>query len=330
MRFYNNDMQSLSKTPISRQLAEQIVARTFGSRTSISSYRELKDGFFNSAYFLELNDGTQCVLKIAPHPSIRVLRYEKNIMQTEVEVIRLVNKRTDIPVPSILCYDPSRSLIESDYFVMDFIEGVPLNKIRKTLSPDECHAIDKRTGQFLNQMNAITGDQFGSFTQPELQTKNWLETFDRMLRNVLADGQDAGVILPADYGALYSQLAAHYQALDEVQIPRLVHWDLWDGNIFIHPETKQITGLIDFERALWADPLMEVNFGAFGTNPSFMEGYGKDMLATINQKRRHTLYDVYLFLIMIIECYFRKYENNQQENWSREKLKGELEILNTL
>ncbi len=323
-------MQSLSKTPVSRQLAGQIIARHFGSRTSITSYRELTDGFFNAAYFLELNDGSRCVLKIAPHPSVRVLRYEKNIMRTEVEVMRLIKTRTDIPVPSILCFDSSRSLIESDYFVMDFIEGVPLNKIRETLSPGECHAVDVRTGQFLYQMNVITGDQFGYFAQPELQSRNWRETFDRMLRNVLADGQVVGVILPVGYDALYSQLADHFDALDEVQIPRLVHWDLWDGNIFIHPETKQITGLIDFERALWADPLMEANFGAFVINPSFLEGYGEDMLTTINQQTRHTLYDVYLFLIMIVECYYRKYENNQQENWAREKLKGELEILNAL
>ena len=92
-------MQSLSKSPVSRQLAEIIVKRHFDSRPSISSYRELTDGFFNSAYFIELDSGTRCVLKIAPHPSIRVLRYEKDIMRAEVEVIKLVKSLTDIPAP---------------------------------------------------------------------------------------------------------------------------------------------------------------------------------------------------------------------------------------
>jgi aminoglycoside phosphotransferase (APT) family kinase protein len=321
-------MQSLSKTPVSRQHAEQIVFRYFGSRILISSYNELKDGFFNAAYFLELNDGTRCVLKVAPPPTIKVLRYEKNIMQAEVEVMRLVKSRTDIPVPSILCYDSSHSMLESDFFIMDFIEGVPLNKIREILTPDESHAIDKQAGQFLFQINAIIGEQFGYFANPEAQSKKWRETFDRMLQNVLADGQDAGVILSLDYDTLYTQISAHFQALGEVHTPHLVHWDLWDGNIFLHPEIKQISGLIDFERALWADPLMEANFGAFGTNPSFLEGYGKEMLVTINQQKRHTMYDIYLFLIMIIECSYRKYETNKQENWAREKLKNELKILN--
>ena len=165
-------------------------------------------------------------------------------------------------------------------------------------------------------MNAITGDQFGYYAQPEFHTRRWTDAFDRMLLNILADGQDVRVILPMDYDTLYHQLAAHFAALDEVHIPRLVHWDLWDGNIFVHPEKKNITGLIDFERALWADPLMEANFGAFGINPSFMEGYGKEMLATINQQKRHTLYDIYLFLIMIIECYFENTIPTKQENWA--------------
>ena len=56
--------------------------------------------------------------------------------------------------------------------------------------------------------------------------------------------------------------AEAHPALDEVQSPRLVHWDLWDGNVFVDPATAQITGISDFERSLWGDPLMEVNFGA--------------------------------------------------------------------
>jgi len=37
--------------------------------------------------------------------------------------------------------------------------------------------------------------------------------------------------------------------LDVVRTPRLIHFDLWDGNILV--EAGQITGLIDGERAFW-------------------------------------------------------------------------------
>jgi aminoglycoside phosphotransferase (APT) family kinase protein len=320
-------MQSLSKTPVTQDLARRILTKHFGSSAKLANFQELTEGFYNAAYLIELTDGTKSVLKVAPPPALRVLRYEKDIMRVEVEVMRLVKTKTEIPVPLVLCYDSSHRLLESDFFIMEFVEGAPLHKIREMLSLDEQHDIDIQTGKYLRQMNAITGERFGSIAQPKSQSTNWRGTFDRLLRNVLADGQDAGVILPLGYESIHLLLEPHFDALDEIQTPCLVHWDLWDGNIFIDPLTKQISGIIDFERALWADPLMEVNFGAFSINPAFMEGYGSDMLATANQKRRRTLYNIYLFLIMVIECTYRKYENNDQENWSRMKLAEQFEIL---
>jgi aminoglycoside phosphotransferase (APT) family kinase protein len=323
-------MRSLSKTPISLQLAENIITHHFGNRAAISKFYELTEGFYNSAYYIELSDYQRYVLKVAPPPTVRVLRYEKDVMHTEVEVLQLVKARTGIPVPGIYIYDSNHQILQSDYFIMDLVDGVPLNKIRPLLPADACHDIDGKTGGFLRQMHAITHEKFGYFSQLETQSDNWRGTFAMMLKNVLLDGSDAGVILPMEYDAFYPLLESTFEALDEVRTPRLVHWDLWDGNIFIDPDSWQITGLIDFERALWADPLMEANFGAFGLNPSFMEGYGLEMLSTQSQKVRHALYDIYLFLIMIIECYYRKYETDQQEKWAREKLKAELEILKGL
>jgi aminoglycoside phosphotransferase (APT) family kinase protein len=135
------------------------------------------------------------------------------------------------------------------------------------------------------------------------------------------------VALPIPYEALYSRIQGYYPVLDEIASPCLVHWDLWDGNIFVDPETRQITGIIDCERALWGDPLMEVNFGAFGVNPALMDGYGQEMLALPAAKTRRALYNVYLWLIMIIECAYRQYDNHDQENWVRPKLIEEMEKL---
>jgi len=46
-----------------------------------------------------------------------------------------------------------------------------------------------------------------------------------------------------------------------------------------------------------------------------MEGYGQNLLDTPDKKLRRVLYNLYLYLIMIIECYYRKYETKDQENW---------------
>lgn len=322
-------MHSLTKTPITQDTAQSVLFRHFGSSCRISEFHELTDGMYNSAYFIELFDGKRSVLKIAPNPSIKIMRYEKEILRTEVDVLTLVKSKTDLPVPLVAINDYTHNLLESDYFIMEFIDGIPLNKLRDSLSENEARAVDERTGYYLRQMNGIEGKFFGYYSHPERASNNWREAFTLMLRGVLEDGKNEGVILPVEFNSFQSEISKHLSCLGEVQTPRLVHWDLWDGNIFIDPVSKQITGLIDFERACWGDPLMEANFGAFGINPSFLNGYGIEMLSTPMQKERRSLYNIYLYLIMIIECYFRKYDTNQQENWARQKLITELEILSS-
>jgi aminoglycoside phosphotransferase (APT) family kinase protein len=210
---------------------------------------------------------------------------------------------------------------------MSFVPGVSLYKLRQQLSAEEQRAIDFRIGEYLRQINAISGPSFGYFAQPEFQFSNWREAFGVMIEHILQDGRDAGVELDVPYETLSARLQTFYSALDEVTQPVLVHWDLWDGNIFVDPETKQITGLLDCERALWADPLMEQNFDAFGTNPALVEGYGLDLMTTSTAKTRRSLYNIYVYLVMIIECPYRQYETKDQENWIRPKLVEEMQKL---
>ncbi len=322
-------MHSLSKTAVSPETAQAIVAAAFGSGSRVRAFEELKDGYFNAAYAITLTDGLRCVLKVAPPDTVRVLRYERDILAAEVAVMRLARERTEMPAPDILGYDTSRRLVESDFYLMAFIEGVPLNKLRSELSPDEQHAVDRETGRYLRQMNEIEGPAFGYFSHPAPPGHSWRATFMAMLDGVLADGQEMGVVLPLAYDALRARVATAASILDDVTSPRLVHWDLWDGNIFVDPATKRINGIIDFERALWGDPLMEATF-VFAPPAglaAFTEGYGQAMLATPAQVRRRVLYNIYLYLIMVIECTYRQYETHDQENWARGRLVGELERL---
>jgi aminoglycoside phosphotransferase (APT) family kinase protein len=93
---------------------------------------------------------------------------------------------------------------------------------------------------------------------------------------------------------------------EQVKEPSFVHWDIWAGNVFVHED--KITGIIDFERCLWADELMEVGFRTCWYNKAFIEGYGYKELQP-DQLLRAEWYDVYLFLISCLECDYRLYDN---------------------
>lgn len=320
-------MYSFSKIPLTEDIARSIVGAHFGSQPGLRSFQELKEGYYNAAALLELDDGLKCVLKAAPPDSVHVLRYEKDIMRTEVGVMRLVRAQTEVPCPQVLYYDTSRRLLDADFFIMEFLEGIPFNRLRRDLAQPAQARVERGMGRLARQINRITGPAFGYFAQPEQPGCTWRDCFANMLRDLLLDGWEAGVVLPLGYEELFHRLESHFDALDEVETPCLLHWDLWDGNIFVDPHTHKITGVIDYERALWGDPLMEVIFSNLDPSSAYIQGYRTNLLATPNQRRRRLLYNAYLYLIMVIECTYRKYETNDQENWTRPKLEETLNAL---
>jgi aminoglycoside phosphotransferase (APT) family kinase protein len=319
--------RSISKMTVPTAAAQAICFDAFGGEAIVRTFQELTDGYFNAAYLIELADDRRCVLKVAPPAAVRVLRYEHDIMHAEVEVMRLVRAHTTMPVPEIYRFDASGHLLESPFFLMEFVPGVALDKLRSTLAPADQQAIDREVGAYLRQMNGIVGVSFGYIAPPAKRYGAWRPAFLAMLDDVLADGAAMEVGLLQPYDVIRRQVERCAAVLDEVITPQLVHWDLWDGNIFVDPATHAILGVIDFERALWGDPLMEVQYRRLEAPAGFAEGYGRPLLSTPAERLRRVLYNIYLYLIIVIEAAYRQYESQDLELWARQQLAQELERL---
>jgi len=317
-------MHSISKISLPFEAVQAIVTDQFGSQRRLCALEELKEGYFNAAALLELDDGLRCVLKAAPSPQASILRYERDILRAEVESLRLVGAQTSVPVPQVLAYDPSRCLLGSEYFLMEYLPGIPFHKLRSACSAEQQESVELEMGRLARLIGSLHGPVFGYFAHPAAAGVSWRECFAGMLWDVLKDGEGAGVELPLAYPELYGRLQVHFGALEAVTTPQLVHWDLWDGNVFVDPATCAITGLIDFERALWGDPLCEAIFRIPDPHGAYARGYSGGLLEAPGAALRRSLYNVYLYLIMIIECTYRRYENDAQERWSRARLDEEL------
>ena len=86
--------------------------------------------------------------------------------------------------------------------------------------------------------------------------------------------------------------------------------------------------MIDFERAMWAEPLMEVQFRGLswgGVNES-MVGYGKTTF-TADEERRSRLYTLHLALVMSTECSYRDYDTDFVAKLARHLLGASMEWL---
>jgi hypothetical protein len=82
-----------------------------------------------------------------------------------------------------------------------------------------------------------------------------------------------------------------------------------------------VTGLIDFERALWAEPLMEAQFRALSWDgvSDAMRGYGRTTFSDA-ELVRNRLYTLHLALVMHTECFYRLYPDDAVLDGSREML----------
>jgi aminoglycoside phosphotransferase (APT) family kinase protein len=303
-------MDSITKPKITEDQLAAICKEHLCDRLEVGE--ELKDGWFNTAFLLKTAAGREAVIKVAPLDSVRLMRYEENLMHAEVAALRLVKHMTAVPVPTVIAYDKSRDIVESDFFLTDRIPGRPMNQIRESLDVAAKTKIDQRIGAYLKELHGIQGHPFGTFNRQEFAT--WPEAFACMMDWLDQDARDLKVELPHKVFDIYRRFD---WALEEATTPTLVHWDLWDGNIFVDLESGAVTGFIDFERALWADPVIEVNFS--NLKPGFLEAYGSAIMSTHGAKTRRLLYDLYLYLIMVIECRFRRFASDH-EAWTRSQL----------
>jgi hypothetical protein len=130
-----------------------------------------------------------------------------------------------------------------------------------------------------------------------------------------------------NYDDIRAAIQKHAPALEEITQPCLVHWDAWYPNFFVRD--GRITGIIDFERALWAEPLMEAQFMALAYGQGVtnsMRGYGKTSFTFAEEQRSH-LYGLHLAVVMHVECFYRNYDTDDIFNLSRMLIGGTMEWL---
>ncbi len=319
-------MESKTKNKKSREVIEAMVKRSFpglGLAEGEDAIVEMKEGWFNVAYKVKLSDGRETVLKIAPPLDAEVLTYEKNIMSTEANMMKLMKKETEVRLPEVYYYDDAKDICDSAYFFMEMLTGSNFDNIKKELSEEAIKSINYQIGEITRRMNNVKGKEyFGYEGNPDLRGATWREAFLKMIDAVLEDGKRKQVELMYPYEEVRSLISQYARYLDEVRIPVFVHWDLYDPNVFA--QDGNVVGILDFERALWGDPLLEAAFRF--NEPKQLEGYGKTEF-TPEELIRCKLYDAYLYLIMIIESFYRHYDTDWVYNFGWENLRSTLDWL---
>lgn len=311
-------IESATKTKLTREQIAKMTEKAFYEE--LKEYRELGEGFFNSAYLVTTESGKEYVLKVAPPPEAKVLRYEKGIMIAETMAMKMALGKA-LPVPEMLYFDLSRTVCPSRYFFMRKLDGSSVESQKSALDKVQLALIEREAGSINAKLNMITGTNFGSLFDKERQFPDWFSAFSAMLNDLLTDAEEIGADVPISKEQINSMLISDKEIFNEVKTPVLIHWDIWNGNIFA--QNGKITGIIDFERAIFADRLMENGFRSCNENDNFLTGYGIDRF-TNSEERRIAWYDLYLGIVMVTEHFFRKYTDSSLHDWALGNIKSAL------
>jgi aminoglycoside phosphotransferase (APT) family kinase protein len=294
-------VRSLTKRDVPTGELRAVTRAAFGPDVELAGWQELTDGTFNTAYALDLSDGRRAVLKVAPPPGLRLLRYEADLMRTEAEFFERA-AAAGVPVPAVHHADP-----DAGYLVLERLSGEPLYAAQRSMPPAALAEVHRELGAVAARLAGVTGPRFG-YPRRDGRTGSprWSTSFLAMVDDVLADGVALGTALPAPAEDIARLAHAHARLLDEVTTPSLVHFDLWDGNVFVRPDGAgwRVEGLIDGERAFYGDPIAELVSLALLRDPADVPGLlpgflGRDLTAA--ERTRWRLYSLYLYLIMLTE-----------------------------
>ena len=282
----------------------------------VTEIKELTEGMCNVTYSIAFSDGSESILKVAAKDRSGNTSNEVNLMRAEVTAMKLVAEKCSFKVADVQYYDTSNTICNGNYFFMEKLEGDNFHFVKEKMSEEEISAIRKELGRISRELSTIQNPDFG-FLGKDTRYDSLFAFVKQMLTNLISDAERRNVDILYDGRTLLDQLEKDKGAFEEVKKSSLVHWDMWEGNVFV--KDGRVSGIIDWERAMWGEPFMDDRFRMHNRDKYFLEGFGQTSFSKDEQKRLRW-YDIILYLTMMIEVFYREFEDKGQYFWAREML----------
>ncbi|MGW1346509.1 phosphotransferase family protein [Kribbella sp. NPDC002412] len=178
--------------------------------------------------------------------------------------------------------------VDDGFTVFSRLHGVPLSET----TPPDWRAMYEQLGQLLAAIHRIEQPAYGYLTDRIIDplpdnTQYMRRQFTSKLEEFTGDRN------------LHDKIRQYVEAHDDMAntSPALCHNDFHEGNVLVDPETWRITGFVDVENAIAADPLMDLaktmSYSIRGNTEKLdglLEGYGE---LPPDWRDRTTLYRLY-------------------------------------
>ena len=123
---------------------------------------------------------------------------------------------------------------------------------------------------------------------------DWVSAFEIMWEKMIGQIVEIKAYSEDDGKFMLSLWQRYRDLFDRPVQASLLHMDIWHQNILVD-RAGNVTGIIDWDRALWGDP--EIEFAVLDycsiSEPAFWEGYGQDRDRSPEANIRQVFYYLY-------------------------------------
>ncbi|MGC8862465.1 MAG: phosphotransferase family protein, partial [Armatimonadota bacterium] len=189
--------------------------------------------------------------------------------------------------------------------------------------PRELERILEQTGRYLREIHEITSDRYGYLgahhcMEPQ---RDWASAFRVMWNKMTDDIVRAGYYDQSEASYVRALLDSHYACFDRPVTSRLLHMDIWSQNILVN-DHADVTGIIDFDRALWGDK--EIEFAVLDycgiSEPAFWKGYGLERDTSREAHVRWVFYLAYEVQKYIVIRHYRHRDPGSAARYKQQSL----------
>ena len=293
----------------------------------------LSGGLFNTTYRLETRQ-RKVILRLGPVNRHLLLPYERSLMAAEGDILELL-QHSGIPTSRILALDLSRSLFDRDVMVVECLEAVSMSAVE--LPKETERRICREAGVLTAKIHSILASDL-----PDLPEKpfgryanviagygcaTWEEAIFLELEQWKTVAQAAALFSEEEMSRIETVFRKFRALFREITQPRLVHADLWYGNILVDRE-HNLAAIIDADRAFFGDTEYEFATG-WMISDSFLEGYGSKPEGHPHAVLRRKLYKL---LLNLEDCYilFCEYGNPEEGANLKQRILEEIRLLEDL
>ncbi|KAF9673266.1 hypothetical protein SADUNF_Sadunf10G0006400 [Salix dunnii] len=229
------------------------------SAASTFTVKQFGHGQSNPTFLLEVGNGGSVKRYVLRKRPPGKLLQSAHAVDREYQVLQALGERTEVPVPKVFCLCRDESVIGTDFYIMEFLEGrIFIDPKLPGLAPERREAIYRETAKVLAALHSVDVDAvgLGKYGRRNNYCKRQVE---RWTKQYIASTGDSRYPGNPKMLELAHWLQQHIPSEDSSG-EGIVHGDFRIDNVVFHPIEDRVIGVLDWELSTLGNQMTDVAY----------------------------------------------------------------------